>query len=98
MRSIVSCVFASILVAACSASNGPSLDPARSNCSVVCQKSHDCVSSGSNVDACTDSCANKSNDTSYKDKVTECSDCVAPKACSDAAKCTGDCFSLVVSS
>ncbi len=98
IRPIGFLVSLSLVSLACASASGPSLDPARTNCNVVCQKAHDCVNGNSNVDSCTSNCANKSSDTSYKDKVQQCADCVQPKACSQAASCTGDCFNLIVSS
>lgn len=98
LRHLIASAFLASVAVACASASGPSLDPTRTNCADVCQKAHDCVSSGTNVGSCTDSCVNKSSDTSYKDKVQTCADCIQPKSCSDAAQCTGDCFSLVASS
>ncbi len=87
----------SLTLVACASAAGPSLNPAHTNCNVVCQKAHDCLNNNSNVDSCTSNCTNKSSDQSYKDKVQLCADCVQPKACSATGSCTGDCFNLVVS-
>ncbi len=98
--SSIASVFAPVLlcaVAACSSSSGPSLDPARSNCETVCNKAHDCGSSTLDEAKCADDCSTKSkNDTSYKDNITQCSDCVNDKECTEAGKCTGDCFNAIV--
>ena len=99
MRSITLFAAASLLTLACSSSSGPSLDPARSNCNTACTKLHDCVDKNRSIDSCTDDCAKKSDDdTSYKDKIQTCSDCVEPKACSEVGSCTDDCLNALLSS
>jgi len=86
---------ASIAVAACSSATGPSLDPDKSNCSVVCEQAQKCVSSSIDVDNCTDNCDSKSSDDSYKNSVAACADCVASKTCSDSLSCLSNCLSAV---
>jgi hypothetical protein len=81
------------LIVACSSSSGPSIDPARTNCSNVCQKAHDCVNQNADVVKCTDDCDSKSSaDNVYQAKVQNCADCVAPKACSETTSCLDDCL------
>lgn len=94
--SSLACVLA-LSAAGCSSSSGPSLDPAKSNCKVVCNKAHDCINTSSDADKCATDCDGKSDgDTSYKDKIQTCSDCLEPLACGDIAKCGSDCFPAAV--
>ena len=80
---------------ACSSSSGPSLDPAKTNCSNVCEKAQECVDKNADVEKCTNDCDSKSSsDNVYKAKVEDCANCVEPKTCSDTASCTGDCLKI----
>jgi hypothetical protein len=83
-----------VLAAACSSSSGPSLTPARTNCSNVCEKAHDCLNPSMDVARCTDDCDRNSSDAVYEAKVGECANCVEPKACTETASCTGDCLQI----
>jgi hypothetical protein len=85
----------SLTAAACSSSAGPSLNPERTNCNIVCDKGHDCLAKDSDADKCSDDCTSKSDkDDVYKAKVKECSDCVEPKACSEAGSCLDNCLKI----
>jgi hypothetical protein len=89
--------FALVAPLACASANGPSLDPARSNCTDVCEKAYECASGATTIQSCTKSCTTKSADATYRDKVALCADCLLPKSCSEAPSCAGGCFALVVS-
>lgn len=85
----------SLVVAACSSSSGPSLDPAKTNCSNVCDRARECVNKDADVEKCTNDCDSKSsNDNVYKAKVEECANCVTPKTCSEVSSCVGDCLKV----
>jgi len=85
----------STLLFACSSSSGPSVDPARTNCTNVCQKAHDCVNPNADVAKCTDDCDSKSSsDNVYQAKVENCANCVEPKACTETSSCLGDCLRI----
>ncbi len=56
--SSLACVLA-LSAAACSSSSGPSLDPAKSNCKVVCNKAHECIDTSSDADKCATDCDNQ---------------------------------------
>jgi hypothetical protein len=95
LKLVTALSLAALSITACSSSSGPSLDPAKTNCSNVCQKAHDCISQDTDVAKCTDNCDSKSsNDDVYKAKVGECADCAEPKACSEVSSCTGDCLRI----
>jgi hypothetical protein len=78
----------------CSSASGPSLDPSKTNCSIVCGKVHDCVDSNADTDSCTNSCDSKSSDNVYKAKVEDCANCAEPRACSEVSSCAGDCLRI----
>src|SRR5689334_14631226 len=91
----VALLLSSVAVAACSSSSGPSLNPAKTNCSNVCEKAQECLNKDADVDKCTNDCDSKSsNDNVYKAKVEDCANCVEPKACSEVSSCAGDCLKI----
>lgn len=94
-KSVSFVLLGSLAAIACSSSSGPSLDPAKTNCSNVCEKAQECVDKNANVDKCTSDCENKSDsDNVYKAKVEDCANCVEPKTCSDTPSCAGDCLKI----
>lgn len=84
---------------ACSSAAGPSLDPAHSNCNIVCEQANMCSPTKVDVDSCENDCDSKSSsDDSYKASVTDCATCVNGKTCSDSTNCASNCLSTVTSS
>lgn len=81
-------------LAACSSASGPSLDPDKGNCAVVCGKAHDCIDDTVDKSACTSSCDDRSSDDVFAAKVKDCADCAEPKACTEVSGCAGDCLRL----
>ncbi len=87
----------SILSFACSSSNGPSLDPDKTDCNDVCTAAAQCANA--NEGTCESNCVTKSeNDSSYASSVKACSDCTTTKtSCTDLLACSGNCLSAVTS-
>lgn len=94
-NSIVFFFSMSLAALACSSAAGPSLDPAHTNCNVVCEQAGKCTPAGFNVDNCETSCDNKSSDDTYKASVADCATCVDGKTCTDSASCASNCLSTV---
>jgi hypothetical protein len=87
---------AALLVAsACSSSNGPSLDPNRTDCNDMCNAAAQCANA--NQQSCSDQCTTKSdNDSSYASSVKACSDCTVTKtSCVDILGCGSNCLSAL---
>jgi hypothetical protein len=91
--SLLPVVLACLFTAACSSSNGPSLDPHRTDCNDVCNAAAQCL--GANQQTCSDNCTTKSdNDSSYASSVEACSDCTNTKSsCPDLLGCGSNCVS-----
>jgi hypothetical protein len=87
-----------LVVAACSSSNGPSLDPNKTDCDDVCNAAEQCLNA--NQATCSSNCQTKaSNDSSYASAVKSCSDCTTTKtSCADLTACSSNCLSAVTSS
>jgi hypothetical protein len=99
MHRILSLLVALCLGAlACSSAAGPSLDPAHTNCNVVCEQAGKCGPSGFNVDSCESNCDDKSSDDTFKASVNDCATCVNGKSCADSVGCADNCVSTVTSS
>jgi hypothetical protein len=103
MKRILALFFAAPVIAltslACSSANGPSLDPAHTNCNIVCEQANMCSPTKVVVDSCENSCDSKSSsDDSYKASVTDCATCVNGKTCTDSASCVDNCLATVTSS
>ncbi len=83
------------LATACSSSNGPSLDPNRTDCNDVCSAAAQCLNA--NQQSCSDKCTSKADgDSSYASAVKSCSDCTVTKtSCSDLTSCGSNCLSAV---
>ena len=88
-------IFTLFVVAACSSSNGPSLDPNQTDCNDVCTAAAQCLNA--NEQTCTSNCTTKSNnDSSYASSVKACSDCTTTKtSCTDLLACGSNCLSAV---
>jgi len=89
-------VAATLLIAtACSSSNGPSLDPNKTDCSDICTAAAQCA----NADEakCESNCETKAdNDSSYASSVKACSDCTTTKSsCPDLLGCGSNCLSAL---
>ena len=84
-----------VFAAACSSSNGPSLDPNRTDCNDVCAAAAQCL--GANEQTCSDNCTSKADgSSSYASAVKSCSDCTTTKtACTDLLACGSNCLSAV---
>jgi hypothetical protein len=84
-----------VLPSGCSSSNGPSLDPNRTDCNDVCAAAAQC--SGANAQSCSDKCTSKADgDSSYASAVKSCSDCTTTKTtCPDLLACGSNCLSAV---
>ena len=93
--SLLTATFALFVATACSSSNGPSLDPNRSDCNDVCNAAAQCANA--NEQQCSDNCTTKSdNDSSYASAVKSCSDCTVTKTtCADLLGCGDNCLSAV---
>jgi hypothetical protein len=93
--SFVGAICALFALAACSSSNGPSLDPNETDCNDVCSAAAQCANA--NQQQCTDNCTSKSNgDSSYASAVKSCSDCTTTKtSCTDLLACSDNCLSAV---
>jgi hypothetical protein len=88
-------MFVLLVATACSSSNGPSLDPNRTDCNDVCGAAAQCLNA--NEQQCSDNCTTKSdNDSSYASAVKACSDCTTTKStCPDLLGCSNNCLSAV---
>lgn len=86
------------LAPACSSSNGPSLDPNRTDCNDMCNAAAQCA--GANQETCSNNCTTKSdNDSSYASSVKARSDCTVTKtSCTDILGCGSNCLSALTSS
>jgi hypothetical protein len=79
----------------CTSASGPSLDPHKSNCSVVCDKVQGCIDKDIDTDKCVDDCDDKSDDDDvFAAKVKECAECTEPKACTETSVCVDDCLRI----
>jgi hypothetical protein len=85
----------SLLAVACSSSNGPSLDPNKTDCNDICTAAAQCANA--NEGTCESNCETKSdNDSSYASSVKACSDCTTTKSsCTDLLACGSHCLSAL---
>jgi hypothetical protein len=97
MRTLLTLIVAAMTGAACSSAAGPSLDPTKTNCDIVCQQEGTCGPSGFDVTGCENNCVNKSSDDTYKASVNDCATCVDGKSCTDSVGCSSNCLTTVTS-
>lgn len=67
------------------------------DCQRICDKKKECIDNNYKVSNCVDYCkSNAENNTSYAQKVNDCSACFETRACVQAAECylKGSCPSL----
>jgi hypothetical protein len=97
LSSLLSTAATAALVVACSSSNGPSLDPNRTDCNDMCNAAAQCA--GANQQSCSDKCTSKADsDSSYASSVKACSDCTVTKtSCTDILGCGSNCLSALTS-
>ncbi len=91
----LSLLFAPALLIGCASSNGPSLDPNRTDCTDVCSAAKQCLNADET--SCINNCTTKAgNDSSYASAVKSCSDCTVTKSsCPDLLGCGSNCLSAV---
>ncbi len=73
------------------------LSGCKSDCRVSCERYQECVSSGLNVDRCTDQCNTKSaSDKNFSTRAEDCAKCVEGKTCAEATnRCWDECLPLI---
>ena len=66
----------------------------RSNCRISCEAYQECVAADLDVDGCTDTCGEKSeDDEDFEDRAADCAECVENKTCSEAtSRCWDECL------